>query len=209
MEWTRQRGVAEYSDENVPSVIAAGSQVLIHEDYTVSMPKAFGEYFYRRGGRVDIELNHTHHPLITVLRFWVPWNDPDRSEREYDLLAMRESIDAAGSPLRAPLAEGTDLVIREVSFDMYWFEVAAVFSDLVAGVRAAQELAHVTNVSLGLSLSEAWSASPDPLEHLRSTWAKDTRPKPTERPRSPPLPWPGQPPVADAGHRRRPACRTP
>src|SRR5690606_37887446 len=58
----------EYSDENVPSVIAAGSQVLIHEDYTVSMPKVFGEYFYRRGGRVDIELNHTHHPLIAVLR---------------------------------------------------------------------------------------------------------------------------------------------
>lgn len=65
-------------------------------------------------------------------------------------------MDTAESVLRTHLAEGTDLAIREVSFGMYWFEVAAV--------------------SLGLTLTEAWSASPDPLEHLRSTWANDTRP---------------------------------
>jgi len=166
----------EHSGENTPSVIVAGSQVLIHEDYTASMPKAFGEFFYRRGGRVDIELNHAHHPLITVLRFWVPWNDPQRSEREYEVLALRESIDAPDSALRALLAEGTDLVIREISFGMYWFEVAAVFSDLVAGVGTARDLAQTSGLSLGLTLSEAWTSQRDPLAHLRDGWAQDRTP---------------------------------
>lgn len=166
----------EYSGDNIPSVIVAGSQVLIHDDYTVSMPKVFGELFYRRGGRVDIELNHAHHPLIAVLRFWVPWNDPDRGEREYDVLALRESLDAPDSALRGHLAEGTDLVIREVSFGMYWFEVAAVFSDLVAGVGAARDLARTSGISLQLTLSEAWTSQRDPLEQLRAGWAQDPTP---------------------------------
>jgi len=166
----------EHSAENAPGVIVAGSQVLIHDDYTISMPKVFGEFFYRRGGRVDIELNHAHHPLIAVLRFWVPWNDPAREEREYDVLALRESLDTPESALREHLAEGTDLVIREVSFGTYWFEVAAVFSDLVAGVGAARDLARSSGLSLQLTLSEAWTSRRDPLAQLRADWAQDPTP---------------------------------
>jgi len=166
----------EYSGENAPGVIVAGSQVLIHDDYTISMPKVFGEFFYRRGGRVDVELNHAHHPLIAVLRFWVPWNDPEREEREYDVLALRESLDTPESALRVHLVEGTDLVIREVSFGMYWFEVAAVFSDLVAGVGTARDLARSSGLSFQLTLSEAWTSRRDALAQLRADWAQDPTP---------------------------------
>lgn len=164
----------EYSGDNCPSVIAIGSQVLIHEGYTVSMPAAFGEFFYRRGGRVPVELDHTHHPLVAVLTFSVPWNAPSREDLELQLLEMRESMASPDSSLRRHLADGTDLVVRDVSFGMYWFEVAAVFSDLVAGVAAARVLASDSNVRLQMKLSEAWTSKGDPLAELRARWATDS-----------------------------------
>lgn len=158
---------------DVPDVIAVGSDVLVHEDYTISLPRVFGEYFYRRGGRVTVELNHAHHPLVVAILFFVPWNDPAYEELEYRLLEARESLESRRSPLRKLLAPGTDLVVRERPVGNYQFEIAAVFSDLIAGVAAARDLARNAGVSLVLSLKEAWGAVGDPLEPIRVAWDQD------------------------------------
>ena len=104
----------------------------------------------------------------------MPWNAPSREDLELQLLEMRESMASPDSSLRRHLADGTDLVVRDVSFGMYWFEVAAVFSDLVAGVAAARVLASDSNVRLQMKLSEAWTSKGDPLAELRARWATDS-----------------------------------
>jgi hypothetical protein len=67
-----------------PSITSVGHQVLVHVPYTVTMPRVFGELFYKRGGRVDIELDHAHEDRSVEMAFYVPdikWNDPERSRR--------------------------------------------------------------------------------------------------------------------------------
>ena len=160
----------EYKGDNVPSVVAAGARVLIHEDYTISLPSAFGEFFFRRGGRVDIELNHAHNPLVVVLHYWVRWDDPEKEARE---LAMVELLDSLERELRPHLRKGTNLIIRDAPHDP-GIEVAAAFFDLVEGVAAARDLARSARVSIALQLEESPSAGRDPLAHLRAAWAQDS-----------------------------------
>ena len=68
---------------------------------------------------------------------------------------------------------GTNLIIRDAPFGT-GFEVAAVFSDLVAGVATARELARAAGVSIALQLTESPSAAGDPLAYLRTAWAQDS-----------------------------------
>ena len=160
----------EYSGDNMPEVVAVGAHVLIHEDYTVSLPSAFGEFFFRRGGRVDVELDHAHNPLVAVLRYWIRWDEAARDERELGMVTIVESLDRA---LRPHLRKGTNLIVRDAPFGT-GFEVAAVFSDLVAGVATARELARAAGVSIALQLTESPSAAGDPLAYLRTAWAQDS-----------------------------------
>jgi hypothetical protein len=163
----------EYSGDNVPGVTTAGSVVLIHEPYTVSMPSAFGEYFYKRGGRVTTELDHTHHPLISTLVFWVPWNSPDKAAQEVKARALCASLRAGGTSLHQNLEPDVALAIHETTEGQYAFHVAAVFTDLVAGVTAARNLATAADTRIHLKLSEALSSSGDLLATIRSAWAEE------------------------------------
>src|SRR5690242_18609473 len=63
----------EYSDDNRPRVVAIGNQVVVHHEYTVSLPPVFGAFFYKRGGRVQHEDNHAHHPMVTIATLWWGW----------------------------------------------------------------------------------------------------------------------------------------
>ena len=38
----------EYAGDNTPQVLALGEQVILHHDYTVSLPRVFGAFFYAR-----------------------------------------------------------------------------------------------------------------------------------------------------------------
>jgi hypothetical protein len=59
-----------YGEDNTPVVWAMGHQVFVHHDYTLTLPGAYGEFFYKRGGRVEAELGHTHHPLVALFHLW-------------------------------------------------------------------------------------------------------------------------------------------
>lgn len=62
-----------------PEVLADGTQVVLHVDSTITMPPLFGALMYHRGGRVEVELDHTHDPLVWVHEVWWPWQGRDEA----------------------------------------------------------------------------------------------------------------------------------
>lgn len=85
-EETAGRGTCDdwpqYSDDNRPRVAAIGTQVIVHHDYTVSLPPTFGELFYKKGGRVEHEENHAHQPIVAVATFWWGWTEQAKATRD-------------------------------------------------------------------------------------------------------------------------------
>jgi ribosomal protein L7/L12 len=155
-----------------PDVWAIGHQVFVYSDYTITMPRLIGHVMYKRGGRVDTELNHTHHPLVAMFEVHFPWRD--RSEidvpaRVQDLVDALCADDGALTMLRAAghapawrgaVAEGRaglgsgDLVI------------GAVFDDLCAGFTAVAAAVHAVGATLRVRVSESLGEA-DPLAVLR------------------------------------------
>jgi hypothetical protein len=153
-----------------PSVVAAGHQVLFHVPYTVTMPALFGELMYRRGGRVDVELNHTHHDLAVEIDYWpedMGWNDPGRAA----------ALDAFEGRLRELLPELTGRGQHDnrpavaPAFHRATFGgrgVAVIFADLVEGVQKVRALADETRTGLRLRVWEC-EPGPDPFAALRAS----------------------------------------
>lgn len=143
-----------------PEVVAIGRQVLVHCDYTATMPRVFGELFFAEGGRVDVEIDHAHTQIVALFRLWVPW---EREGRDAVLQALLEQLLAG--PLRdehtaVPSAWGTPEVYDQL-------EVGVVFRDLVSGARAVQTLADEAGVNVHVSVFEAERRAGDPLAFLR------------------------------------------
>jgi hypothetical protein len=83
-----------------PEVVAVGAQVVLHVDYTVTMPPLFGELMYRRGGRVDVELDHSHGPEVWVHEVWWPWQGRDEAAVKAGQVQLLDALFAEGGPLR-------------------------------------------------------------------------------------------------------------
>jgi ribosomal protein L7/L12 len=153
-----------------PSVLASGNQVLFHVPYTVTMPPLFGELIYKRGGRVQAELNHTHHDLAVEFGYWpldLPWSSPDKGgvldafeERlRQELPAHTGRAEFDTRPPVAPAFHHGDWGARSMS---------AVFVDLVAGVQAVRALAEQARMSLYLRVWECPGEGHDPFAALRA-----------------------------------------
>lgn len=75
--------VAGYEDwpdlsfSSSPEAVALDRQVWWYCDYTISMPSELGHWFYAMGGKVETELDHTHHPQLAQLTLWpdLPWKE--------------------------------------------------------------------------------------------------------------------------------------
>ena len=82
--WAENRGRwddwPQYASDNCPRVAIVGSQVVVHHEYTVSLPPTFGEFFYKKGGRVQHEENHAHHPIVAVATYWWGWTEERRQK---------------------------------------------------------------------------------------------------------------------------------
>jgi hypothetical protein len=87
-DWPEHRG------DNRPRVAVVGSQVVVHHEYTVSLPPTFGEFFYKRGGRVAHEDNHAHHPIVTIASFWWGWTKEQRAQAEVELPRLVSALTA-------------------------------------------------------------------------------------------------------------------
>jgi ribosomal protein L7/L12 len=163
------RGEDWPEDDAPPRTVAMGHQVLIHVPFTLSMPRLFGEFFYKQGGRVEIELDHAHEDLAVEVAFYVPggqWNDPEKRRRI-------EGMERALGPLLPALVERKEYdqrpVVAPVFHDSEWGSrhLSAVFDDLVSGVEAVRQVAKDHGVHLRARIWECPHGVADPLAHLR------------------------------------------
>ncbi|MFP2906526.1 ribosomal protein L7/L12 [Pyxidicoccus sp. 3LFB2] len=158
----------EHSDSNIPVVWAQGHQVFVHHGCTVTLPPTFGEFIYKRGGRVETELNHTHHPLVGVFEFRFPYEA--RAGRDIPALALQllDALYAEDGPLvrltpPEPLPAWR-LGERFLDGDL---TVGAVFNDLVEGFTTVARIAREHAFTVEVKVFEAWERHGDALAALR------------------------------------------
>ncbi len=145
---------AEWSSP--PEAVQVGQQVWWYSAYTVTMPPELGHWFYAMGGRVQVELDHAHHPLLAQLSLW-----PDRPWKERQGVPRQPLIDALWL---GPLA-ADDRVARVRTNDCAGIEV------LWLGPEPEQmrELVR-TATQLGLKCRLTLSELPGPKADLDSLW---------------------------------------
>jgi hypothetical protein len=161
-----------------PTVLAVGYQVLLHAPRTVTMPRLFGEFFYKRGGRVNEELDHSHEQLAVEIDFSTPdlqWNDPQRATR---LQAVKRDL---AEPLRALACRKSydDRPTIEPVFcatDWGGQQLAVVFDDLVEGVEVVRSIAARNRVQLSIRIRECPHGVADPFAPLRARAHDDPKP---------------------------------
>lgn len=145
-----------YSGDTTPKVWALGHQVFVHHAYTLTLPSAYGEFFYKRGGRVELELEHTHHPLVALFHLYVPWQERTNLDVPFLALQVLEELHADDGPL-VQLAAVEPLPAWSVGehrgeADML---LGAAFKDLVAGFTAVNRIAQSRGFHVQVKLSEA------------------------------------------------------
>lgn len=145
-----------------PNITAAGHQVLIHVDYTVSMPPTLGEYFYKRGGRVSLELNHAHAPIVATFHAW--WRNDDS---QVAVEATIAELTAPDGPLVTLCATAHPPAWRARSpHGMGSLELVCIFEDLCAGVAAVSATVVRHGGQCGLTVAEL-DERRDPMAGLR------------------------------------------
>jgi hypothetical protein len=169
-----ERGAGRDDDwphwEPPPAVCAAGRFVLLYVQQTVTMPRLFGEYFYRREGRVQTELVHAHEDIIAHFTFFTEgarrWSDADVPTT---LLALRARLDEVLPPLLADergTGEDRAVIEPEYSTGSRAMELSVVFHDLVEGAAAVSAACRALGVTVWLRVEES-PARRDPLAALR------------------------------------------
>jgi hypothetical protein len=157
----------EYGEDNTPRVVAVSNQVLLHHPYTVSLPRFFGHWFYAKGGRVDSELDHTHHRLVVILDVWWPYDSKEPGTPEERGRIVRDRLLDDGGPV----AEYVDPEVAPVwqsgdGFGHAPLRLIACLTDLVAGVAAISRFAERFAARVQVRIIEAVNDG-DPLAGFR------------------------------------------
>jgi hypothetical protein len=153
-----------------PTALHVDGQVLVFVDYSVTFPSFVGELVYKRGGRVSVELDHSHEPIVLSHTIWKHegWNAPEDAQRAVDAFradvedgALAELyVDPSGKlPSRPPiLANG------------FWsgnVQLVHAPHDVGDGVRAVAALAGKHGLRTRFSLFETPVHGADPLGGYR------------------------------------------
>lgn len=156
-----------YGDKDAPDAWAIGDQVIVHHDYTMTLPRTFGEFFYKRGGRVDIELDHAHHPIVGLLELWLPHGNHSKDEVAAKVSAVLEELRAEDGPLVTRVREGMPAAWRKGEhFIEPTLTVGAAFDDLAAGFTEVERIAQRHGMDVQVKVMEALSPE-DPVGFLR------------------------------------------
>jgi hypothetical protein len=158
----------EHSNDNTPVVWAQGHQVFVHHGYTAGLPPTFAEFFYKRGGRVETELEHAHHPIIGVFQLWVPYTGRAGQDIPARVHRLLDALHAEDGPLvRLVRPEPPPAWRMSERFGEGDLCVGAAFQDLVAGFTAVSRVAREHGFELHVKVFEAWDEQADPLAFLR------------------------------------------
>jgi hypothetical protein len=158
----------QYSGDNRPRVAVVGRQVVVHHEYTVSLPPAFGAYFYEKGGRVEYEADHAHHPMVAICAFWWGWTTEAKATQGAELPGLIAALTGAAGPLT--LAHGPFPPAWRTSGGKFGdapFTLGAIFRDLVEGIDAVRTVADAHGATVHVRLFEALDREHDPLAYLR------------------------------------------
>lgn len=176
LRWEDGRGAGDdwphYGDP--PTAAAVGHRVIVHAPYTVTIPPTFGELIYARGGRVEIELDHSHEPLVVEVGVWWAYGT-DEAIVARNRAAVQAAIEA-DPVVQAALARDADesagpprpgaLRFRG---PRHWMDpavtIGALLRDLVAGARAIAAIADGHGAHHTLRVFEALDER-DPLGYL-------------------------------------------
>lgn len=160
----------QYSDDITPKIFAIENKVVIHHEYTVSMPRLFGHYFYKRGGRVDNEIDHAHHPIVALFELHVPWQEKQKENVNVKERAQRiiEALNAVDGPFAkfSSNAHYSPGWRSGEGFGEADLTVGAIFDDLVNGFAAVKNIASSNGMKTHLKVFEAFNDA-DPLSFLR------------------------------------------
>lgn len=158
----------DFCEDRRPRVAVSDAQIIVHHEYTVSLPPTFGALFYKRGGRVEHEENHAHHPIVVTASFYWGWEKEKKATQAVELPKLIADLTQPGGlavqsnerDIPAAWRSGGD------RFGEAPLVVGIVFDDLIAGVAALRAQADAHAAHLALRLAEAPSEE-DPLVHLR------------------------------------------
>lgn len=156
----------EYGQDNRPRVAVIGSQIIVHHEYTVSLPPVFGAYFYKCGGRVQVEENHGHNPIVTTATFWWGWSKEETAKAEAELPRLLSALTGGEGALMQDVHAMWPAAWR-VEHQGHVLIVAVVFEKLIEGVSAMNQVAKQYGVQMQIRLSEAPDEHHDPLAHMR------------------------------------------
>jgi hypothetical protein len=158
----------EYSEDTIPKVLAIEHQVFIHHDYTVTLPAIFGQYFYARGGRVNIELNHSHHPIVAIFTLYVDYKTRHKVDLQEKFSQIISELTAATGPLSVGLREGHKAAWKIVGNNLdSHLVIGACFEELLDSFREIGRIAANHSLHSHIQLFEAFNDDQDPLIHLR------------------------------------------
>ena len=154
-----------------PRVEHTVDQLLVFVDYSVTFPRFLGELVYRRGGRVSVELNHSHEVVVVSHTIWLHegWNDQPRAAR-----LVGEFRAAVENGALAPLYrdhEGKDPQLGPILASGFWpgnLELVHTPRDVAEGVRVVAALAAEHGLSMRFSLFESPLHVADPIRGYRS-----------------------------------------
>lgn len=169
------QGVGEGSDwpehGPAPQVLADGTQVVLYVDYTVTMPPLFGELMYRRGGRVDVELEHTHEPLVWVHEVWWPWPGRDEAVVKAGRVRLLDALLDDGGPMCTQVAISTPASWSDGgdAFGHADLSLAAVWSEPMVAIPQVRAAIEAVGASSRLRVMESTS-SHDPAGLFRPCW---------------------------------------
>lgn len=143
-----------------PEVTQLGRQVMLHVDWTVTMPRAFGELIYRRGGRVETEIDHAHVSIGSRFELWAQ----DRSKeggapKKQAFIAEVGHVLAPQVERRHDWQKTVPLLVADGEWE-HSVRVGAVFNDLVAGTKAIEALARKHDMGIRMHVFELTSADP-------------------------------------------------
>jgi hypothetical protein len=156
-----------YSQMEHPAVWTVGAQLFLFSDYQVSMPRIFGELIYARGGRVEYEVDHAHHPMAALFEIYWPWQGKTEEAVTAGvrriLVALHEDASffdnqAEGAPSHAwqgGVTWGPDL------------RLGCVFKDLISGFMAVDAAARAAGASVNVRVFEKLAETDDPFAFLR------------------------------------------
>jgi len=134
-----------------PEAVAVHQQVWWYCDYTISMPSELGHWMYTMGGKVDTELDHTHHPQLAHLSLW-----PDLPYNERKGMPLQPVIDQLWL---GPLAhEGIQARIRTTR----WSGIEVLWlAPEPAQMRELLRMATALGLAARLTMTEALKSEPD------------------------------------------------